>query len=480
VSRKTPLFLAIDQGGHASRALVFDAQGKLKAAAQTRIATRHVGRDRIEHDPEALLASINHACRDIATQLGPRYAHIQATGLATQRSTIVCWDKLTGQALSPVISWQDRRAADRLADLTPHQSRLHDITGLVLSPHYGASKIAWCLENLKPVQRALQKQQLAAGPLASFILTNLLIERPHLVDPVNASRTLLWDYTRRAWSDELLALFQIPASILPDCVPNQFAFGHIRFDGREIPLTVVTGDQSATLYASGEPDIDSIYINLGTGAFIQRLHGATPPQVSGMLGSVLWQEQARIIYVLEGTVNGAGSAFDWLCSRSGISEKKMFANMPRWLRINADIPLFLNGIAGLGSPYWISNFRSRFIGKGDSMRKFVSVAESIVFLLCVNLERMHNPRMSIRRIVVSGGISRWNGICQRLADLCGLMVERTVQSEATASGLAWLIGARDRESLRSETYAPTINTPLHLRYTRWLAEMREAEKLNKN
>lgn len=466
--------MAIDQGGHASRALVFDIHGQLQASAQTQIATLHPGQCKVEHDPGALLASIKRACKDVERQLGHRCRQIQAAGLATQRSTIVCWDRETGTALSPVISWQDRRAARRLADLIPYQSRVHDITGLVLSPHYGASKIAWCIEKLKPAQRALRERRLVAGPLASFILANLLTEHQLLVDPVNASRTLLWDYHRCDWSDELLKLFRIPASILPRCVPNQYAYGHLPLSSNAIPLTVVTGDQSAALYAGGEPDTDSIYINLGTGAFIQRLHGHTPPQVPGMLGSVLWQGQDRVLYVLEGTVNGAGSAFVWLRKRLGISEKKMLARMPGWLADKSEVPLFMNGIAGLGSPYWIPDLQSRFIGKGDATQKMLAVAESIIFLICVNLERMNDHHLSTKRIVVSGGFAQWDGLCQRLADLSGLLVERPAHHEATARGLAWLMGACEHEPEESIAYIPGNDVRLKSRYDHWLLELEKA------
>jgi len=469
--RTPPFFLALDQGGHASRALVFNAHGRLVVSAQRQIATLHPGRGQVEHHAAALLASVTHVCKEVARQLGPRCAQIQAAGLATQRSTMVCWDRQTGKALSPVISWQDRRAARRVATLAPHESRIHDITGLVLSPHYGASKLAWCLDRLNPVRQALRQQRLAAGPLASFILANLLAEKPLLADPVNASRTLLWDYRRRDWSEELLELFRIPAWILPRCVPNQHPFGHLRLGTRSIPLTVVTGDQPAAMYAGGEPGADSIYINLGTGAFIQRLHGETPPQVPGMLGSVLWQDQDRVLYVLEGTVNGAGSALSWLRERVAMSEKKMFGQMPTWLTAKSELPLFLNGISGLGSPYWLSNFRSRFIGPGNAMQKMTAVAESIVFLLCMNLERMHGTGKPAWRIVLSGGLARWEGLCQRLADLSGLPVQRPALHEATASGLAWLLGARNRKPLESMVFTPGTDVQLKRRYRAWLAAM---------
>ncbi len=471
---EAPLFLALDQGGHASRALVFDAKGSLVVSAQKTIATLHPGHHRVEHNPEALIASLRQVCNVIARQLGPRCAHIQAAGLATQRSTIVCWNRETGKALSPVISWQDRRASRRITALASHETHVHDITGLVLSPHYGASKLAWCLEKLAPVRKARRQGRLAAGPLASFILANLLAEKPLLTDPVNASRTLLWDHRSRDWSNELLRLFQIPDGILPQCVPNRHSFGHLRLGNLEIPLTVVTGDQPAALFAGGKPDSDSVYVNLGTGAFIQKLQGETPPQVPGMLGSVLWQNQSQALYVLEGTANGAGSALTWLHERLGIPEKKMLAAMPDALASKSNVPLFLNGISGLGSPYWISSFRSRFVGHGNPMQKMRAVVESVVFLLCVNLEQMQEYGARPRRIVASGGLAKWDGLCQRLADLSALPVQRPALQEATASGLAWLLGTRRRAEIQTDVFKPAMNILLQNRYHKWRAALEAA------
>lgn len=469
--RRSPLFLALDQGGHASRALVFTAKGELVASADKRITTQYPAANRVEHDPGALLASIRQVCQSVARKLGPRVAQIQCAGLATQRSTIACWDRDSGRALAPVISWQDRRAMRRTQTLSSQAARVHQITGLVLSPHYGASKLAWCLERLPAVRRALGKNRLAAGPLASFILANLLMETPLLADPVNASRTLLWDYRSRDWSPQLLQLFKIPAGILPECVPNRHIFGHLQLANRRIPLTVVTGDQPAALFTHGNPRADSIYINLGTGAFIQQLHGATPPRVPGLLGSVLWQDRRRALYVLEGTVNGAGSALAWLRERLGMSERQMLTGMPAWLAECSDPPLFINGISGLGSPYWKSNLHSRFLGRGTSVQKVTAVIESIVFLLCVNLERMQAGCRPVRRIVVSGGLARWDGLCQRLANLSGLVVQRPHMHEATARGLAWLLGARSQQPTHAALFKPERNPSLTDRYYRWQAAL---------
>lgn len=474
MARARPLFLALDQGGHATRALAFDSQGQLMAKAERRIATHHPSPHRVEHDPQALITSVRQVCQKIARQLGSQVADVRGAGLATQRSTIVCWDRQTGKALSPVISWQDRRAASQIRRLATSAARVHEITGLVLSPHYGASKLAWCLDKLTAVRRARRQRRLAAGPLASFMLANLLSENPLLADPVNASRTLLWDYRRRNWSRELLALFRIPEEVLPACVPNQHLFGHLPLGNRKIPLTVVTGDQSAALFAGGRARADSLYVNLGTGAFIQQLYGDKPPQVRGLLGSVLWQDQRRALYVMEGTVNGAGSALAWLCDRLRISEKQMLANMPTWLTDASEPPLFMNGISGLGSPYWLSDFRSGFIGRGSIGQQFSAVAESIVFLLYVNLKRMHRARRPMRRIVISGGLSQWNGLCQSLADLSGIPVQRPLFHEATARGLAYLLGARPSTATNATVFKPNQNPCLENRYQRWRVALARA------
>src|SRR5579859_3034288 len=173
--------LTLDQGGHASRALVFDRRGRIAAAAECPIRTRRSGRARVEHAPQGIVRSMRTAAETALRKL-PRAADVSSAALATQRSSIACWDRVDGRPLSPVISWQDRRAARRVAALAKHQEQVRALTGLVLSPHYGASKLAWCLEHLPAVRDAERRGRLAAGPLASFLLSGLLVEHPCLTD----------------------------------------------------------------------------------------------------------------------------------------------------------------------------------------------------------------------------------------------------------------------------------------------------------
>jgi glycerol kinase len=246
------LYLALDQGGHASRALAFDGAGTLVRAASVPIATRRNDDGHVEHDPEELVASLRRAISMACADLPPG-SRILSAGLATQRSSMACWHRQTGEALSPVISWQDRRHAAWLERLSPEAGRIRELTGLVLTPHYGASKMRWCLDNLPAVRAAQSEGNLVMGPLASFLVCRLLEGRPLLADPANASRTQLWALATRDWSPELLALFGIDGRVLPRAVPSRYDYGLLSTPAGSVPLTVVTGDQSAWSASSGPP-----------------------------------------------------------------------------------------------------------------------------------------------------------------------------------------------------------------------------------
>ena len=278
--------LALDQGGSSSRAIAFDASGAQVASASVGVADRREGQDRVEQDPEELVASLRTAAVECAEAAGGARA-IARAGLATQRSSVVCWDRGTGEALSPVLSWQDRRAAEWLRSFEPRAPAIHRETGLFLSPHYGASKLRWCLDHLEPVRRARDRGRLAMGPLASFLAFRLLEGRPFVADPANASRTLLWSVRARDFAPELLELFGIPREVLPASVPSRGDLGLLDVAGERIPFTILTGDQSAAVFASGPPRADTVYVNVGTGAFVQRPCDRLPVSLPRLLASLV-------------------------------------------------------------------------------------------------------------------------------------------------------------------------------------------------
>ena len=346
-----PLYLAIDQGGHASRAMVYTKEGELVAQADREIVISRPQSEWVEQDADEIEKSIRDVLSDIAKLLGNASQDIAAAGLATQRSNVVCWDKETGKSLSPAISWQDRRASDWMQQFQIHASRIREITGLLPTAHYGVSKLHWCLENLPAVQEAHDNSSLAWGPLSSFLLFRLLKGRPLLVDPVNASRTLLWDIEQRAWSGELSALFGVASNYLPQCVASRYEFGELPVGESTVPLTVCTGDQSAALHAFGHVKPGTAYVNIGTGAFLQCIAKELSVLPKRLLCSVVWADAKNVNYVAEATINGAGSALHLVACELGVSSQEVKKNLPVWLNEKVNIPLYLNGVSGLGTPF---------------------------------------------------------------------------------------------------------------------------------
>jgi len=214
------LFLTIDQGGHASRVMVFNAEGDVITHHQCPITTQRPRPHFVEHDAETMLQSIRDCLDKTVEELGDRVRYIEAAGIATQRSNVVCWDKNSGKALSPIISWQDTRNFEWMEQLDIDRDDVHRTTGLFPSPHYGASKLRWCLNNIDEVKTARKEDRLYCGPMSSYFVFNLVDEKNCFADPVSASRTLLWHINRKDWDDYLLKKFGIPREVLPACVPE--------------------------------------------------------------------------------------------------------------------------------------------------------------------------------------------------------------------------------------------------------------------
>jgi glycerol kinase len=390
---------------------------------------------------------------------------------------MACWHRRTGAALSPVISWQDRRNAAWLERLAPRAARIRELTGLVLTPHYGASKMRWCLDHLPAVRAAQAAGDLVMGPLASFLACRLLAGGPLLADPANASRTQLWSLATRDWSPELLGLFGIDAAVLPRAVTSRYAYGLLTTPAGPVPLTVVTGDQSAAPFAFGPLDAAIAYVNLGTGAFAQRVVSGALPVAPRLLVSVVWSTADHVDYLLEGTVNGAASALDWLAAREGVPLPLLLAEAEAALAAGEVPPLFINGVSGLGAPFWVSGLESRFVGTGSRGARTLAVLESIAFLLQVNLEELEHHGRPLAGLLVTGGLSANAHLCGSLASLSRLPLLRAEDPEATARGLARLVAGDEAASWPRpglETRAPTTDAAPQSRYAQWRRALDEA------
>ena len=469
------LYLAIDQGTHASRAVVLDARGRVLASGMRAIGLARPQPDWAEQDGDEMVESIFAAATEALSSLGARRRDVVAAGLASQRASCICWDRGSGRPLSPLFSWQDRRAHQWLRQFEPHGVEVHRKTGLFLSAHYGASKLRWALDHLPAVQQARAAGTLCWGPQASFLAFRLLDEHPFVADPQCAARTQLWNLGTRDWDAELLALFGLPQGFLPRSVPTCHPYGTLRLGDCAIPLAAVNGDQSAAVFAFGWPDEDCAYVNIGTSAFVQRVLTRDPGYVPRQLTGIILDDGETTVYTVEGNVNGAGTALEWLRQELGIED--LDALLPQWLAAPGEPLLFLNGIAGLGGPFWHPDFDSRFVGEGEPWQLAVAVVESIVFLLQANIEEMAKYVPPAARIRVSGGVSQIDGLCRRLAALAGLPVHRREDLEATARGIGYLAAGRPvswNHAGAEQVFAPGEDAEIRARYRRWRALMAEA------
>ena len=470
-----PLYLAIDQGTHASRAVVLDGLGNVVSTGSKEISLARPQPDWAEQDGEEMISSIYAATLKALSALEERSRNVIAVGLASQRSSCTCWDARSGRALTPVFSWQDRRAHKWLRQFEPQADDVHRKTGLFLSAHYGASKLRWALDNVPAVREAKEAERLCWGPLASFLVYRLTAGHAMCADPQCAARTQLWNLHTRDWDPGLLTLFGVPPGYLPRSVATCHPFGTMRIEDVTAPLVAVNGDQSAAVFAFGCPDEDSAYVNIGTSAFVQRAVTEEPGYAPRSLTGIILDDGKKTVYSLEGNVNGAGTALEWLETDLGI--ENAVSRLPEWLDAPGEPPLFLNGIAGLGGPFWKPDFASRFVGEGGAPQKAVAVVESIAFLLQANIDEIGKFVPPARRIRASGGLSRFDGLCRRLAEVSGLPVHRREDAEATARGIGFLAAGqpnRWNESAVEDVFTPGGDEGLRRRYARWRALMAEA------
>jgi glycerol kinase len=471
------LTLAIDQGTHATRALVFDGRGRMLVHKRRAVSLQARSRAEVEQSPSEILDSLHAVVADILHHPGIDATRIGSAGLATQRSSVLAWDRATGRALSPVLSWQDTRTAADLVALGRHEAAIRQRTGLRLSPHYGAGKLRWLLRHVAAVAAARAQGTLAIGPLASFLLHHLTEAKGEVADHANASRTLLWNLESRDWDPWLLELFDIPREVLPECLPIVAEYGLTR-DGH-IPLTAVNGDQTAALYALGMPAHDTLVVNAGTGAFVLLPTGDTRRSQPGLLSGLSRSDGRTADHYLEGTVNGAAAALEWVANQYRIAD--WLAQAPGWLGTVDAPPVFMNSIGGLGAPWWQPGPEPVFLpdngaqtGPAEAM---VAAIESIVFLLQANIELLREQNPEIKGIRISGGLAPLDGLCRKLANLSGLTVERSSAIESSARGIAWLAaGCPDTwdQAGVDRRFLPQDDLRLGERYARFRAVLESA------
>lgn len=457
--------VVLDVGGQSVRAVALDRAGKVLALVRRALGLRTPRPGWFEQDPAAMLAAVRGAVAAIAQRLD--LAAGTPLGLACQRASIVCWDRQTGLPLSPVIGWQDTRAAELLEaaalDLDAVQAR----TGMRPSAYLGASKLAWCWRHRPQVRRAARAGRLGWGPLASYLIQALTAERAYRCPASLAQRTLLFDPVRMDWDRALCEAFGIEAAWLPEPVPDLAELGRLAGQLR-LPLGLCAGDQNL-LPAAVALRPDEAVLNLGTGAFV--LAGADGDDAR-LQRSVLPGPEAPPRQVLEATVHGAAMAFAWWRERSGGGAG---CDPPP---SDADTPHFLDSVGGLGSPWWRHGVAPRFSRPPASQAQgLAAVADGLVHLLYLNLERLRARGLAGRQLWVGGGLARADGLLQRLADLAGVEVLRPRCTELSVRGAAVLLGCDPLTERECDRVQPGAADAARERYRRWCAWVEDATDL---
>jgi len=433
--------LVIDQGGHGTRALVFNSQGDVILSTHAPVITTNPQMGWHEQSSQNLVDSLNECLQKLSIALHRTAIRIESAALITQRSSLLACYRDSLKPITPVISWQDTRNNNWLQQGIReghfNLNALKKLTGLRLNAHYGASKMRWLLDHHPDVQKAAKQNNLLFLPLASFVTHLLTHAQPAVVDAASASRTFLCEFGQTQWSESLLQLFSIQKNWLPAITISKHDFGNIAVNDQSIPLQVVGGDQSFLPFAYGtETFAHSLFINAGTGAFVQ-----TPLSLAEtpfpLLCSLAAKDDNQQLTVAEGTVNACASALDWLFATEQQSLDYPAIN-DALLHITSP-PMFYHRITALGSPYWLPEDTSSFSEPASLPEKTVAVIESIIFLLAINIDLLQQAKPLLTQIMISGGLSKSDGFCQKLANCARLTVMRCADHEASSRGAAFYL-----------------------------------------
>jgi glycerol kinase len=455
--------LAIDQGTTGTTVLILDRRLGVRAKVNQEFRQIFPRPGWVEHDLEDIWGSTISTVQRALREAGLRGQDIAAIGITNQRETTGLWERRSGRPVHHAIVWQDRRTTEACARLKAdgHEPRVREKTGLVLDPYFSATKVRWLLENVKGAREKAEAGDLAFGTIDSYLVWKLTAGEAHVTDVSNASRTLLMDLRTREWDRELLDLFGVPRSVLPEIRPSSAIYGRTRGikalpDG--IPVAGIAGDQQAALFGQACFEPGDAKCTYGTGAFLLQNTGPEPVFSSrGLLTTVAWSVGGEVAYALEGSSFIAGAAVQWLRDGLGIIKKSADVEaLAKQVKDSAGVT-FVPALAGLGAPHWRPDARGviRGIDRGTTAAHLArATLEGIALLINDLAEAMRaEAQRPIPVFKVDGGASQNDLLMQFQADLLGVPVERPRLIETTAFGAAFLAGLatgiwKDRDEIR--------------------------------
>ncbi|HTJ22532.1 MAG TPA: glycerol kinase GlpK [Gemmatimonadaceae bacterium] len=439
----TKHILAIDEGTTGATCLMIGEDGRVAGRGYREIPQYFPAPGQVEHDALEILECVRLAAREAIDAVGSEPA---AIGITNQRETIVLWERDTGRPVHRAIVWQDRRTEARCRDLAPRADWIAARTGLLPDPYFSATKLEWLLRQ-KQIHTRYAAGDLAAGTIDSWLVWQLTGGALHATDPTNASRTMLFDIDRLAWSDELCELFGVPMDVLPEVRRSSGDFGTTRSDilGAEIPIRGIAGDQQAALFGQGCFDRGSSKNTYGTGAFLLLNAGHERPATApGLLTTVACDATGGPAYALEAAIFIAGAAVQWLRDGLGIVERASDTEALARSIESTDGVYFVPALTGLGAPHWEAAARGTIVGltRGTGRAHLVRAAlEAMAFGTAEVLQSMTKASgAQFERLRVDGGATTNDWLMQFQADVLGVPVERPAMVETTALGAAGLAG----------------------------------------
>jgi glycerol kinase len=432
--------LSLDEGTTGATAVAVGLDGEVRGKGYHEITQHYPHPGWVEHDANEIWSAVQKSAHDALAN----EEEVRAIGITNQRETLVLWDRQSLEPLSPAIVWQDRRTADECTRLREagHEQRVREMTGLVLDPYFTATKLAWAMKHVDGAANA------AVGTVDSWLIARLSGGRDHLTDASNASRTLLFDIGRGAWSEEMADLFGVSLANLPQVVDSSGQLSSSdkeAFLGVEAPIAGIAGDQQAALFGQACTADGMAKNTYGTGSFVLMQTGASRvASAAGMLTTVAWRRAGHLSYALEGAIFITGAALQWLRDGLGIIGSAAEAGP-----LAASVPdsggvFLVPAFVGLGAPHWDPYARGAILGltRGSNRAQVVRAAvESMAYQTRDVVEAMERDAgRRLTELRVDGGASAMDVLCQFQADLLGIPVRRPRQTETTALGAAFLAG----------------------------------------
>ena len=444
------VILALDQGTTSSRAVVFDADGRIVAFDQREFTQHFPQPGWVEHDPSEIWSSQLETARGALRNAALLASDVAAIGITNQRETTILWERASGRPVANAIVWQDRRTAPLCETLRARGAGelVAAQTGLLLDPYFSATKIAWLLEHVDGLRPRAEAGEIAFGTVDSWLIWNLTGGARHVTDVTNASRTMLFDIHRLCWSDELLAAFGIPRALLPEVLPCTAEFGTAAVEhfGGAIRITGVAGDQQAALVGQAGFEPGLAKNTYGTGSFVVLNTGERVVRSEhGLLATIAFAfEPGRATYALEGSIFVTGAAVQWLRDGLGIIERS--ADVERLAREVEDSGdcFFVPAFTGLGAPYWDPHARGTIVGitRGTTRAHLARAAlDAMAYQTADVVAAMERDAgLQLAELRVDGGASANDLTMQFQADVLGTAVVRPACIETSALGAAYLAG----------------------------------------